>query len=805
MRFLFTSIVLWASLAILASCCTTGFVNHGVIFCNFMMLGDPDYDNNTILADCSSGFVVDTSSFVPVLNGLDAAPGQNNTNSCSINDKCINCLRDEIFVRTWLDSGLEPHSSTSSSTQACLEDSIAVCASSLGVCVHGEELKRDLCLMLNCAECKGVINWAQCKSVRFGFWKTILIVAGVIAGLCILPWISPIFYGCFRCCKAVVACGMNCACCRGRASQVIMTEELNIIEDVDSEDEGLAKFENLPEGGIAKDVKPDGSVYYVSRSGGSLRVNSVITIVALSCLLCLASAQSCTGVISSVSVVPTCMVFNTTHKTCTAKPTVLLSLPGVGTKACMSLTANSETIGNITVTFTSATAITTLNNQYYTSSWTPGYVAVRRCRGASGANCNRYSDPRGCSNCMQLNPCSQLPSSYNYLYNYPGESGCIDGPTCSCAAGSGNACQNYRFSLIPDGPAYRVMRPSFTEREAVISVQECIQGVCSKYYVSTRAPQVISGNLTLTFSGLYTTITPNFDSFSVVERITDGVAKLVPAAAPQAYSADIFGDIQSGTLAQLKANSFNWARNVVSFYAQCDGMTWGWRPASASKFSTYTSFPTTWGGLLFGYSSGTLRAPTGGLTGTQLTLSHNQNITFSLLLDVIVPDIISSTEVSGCYSCSEMAAFNVTAKSLTREGTCTFSSATGTITSPQALLKTSQEVYPILVLYTSKVTQDTLTLSCNGGTDSLNLTVVVVEKSILTPDGETFIHREQPAGGTGLSLAGKLGLGLGLGLPLASLGILALVVLFGGCLGLTVIDRFKSLCCCGKGSEYKSI
>jgi len=528
----------------------------------------------------------------------------------------------------------------------------------------------------------------------------------------------------------------------------------------------------------------------------------IVMTTLISLMLPPSALAACQGVVTSYSMVPVCVRFNSTYELCSVKPTMTMTLPSVGSTSCMDLKYNNTKVGSLEITFSSLSIQTSLVKQYYTSNWRVDVQAVRRCRGASGANCNRYSSPKGCANCVnQLNPCNQLPGGS--IFNYPGVSGCLDGPTCSCAAGSGNACQNYRYSFVPEGTIYQVSSPTSTSLIGTFIAVLTIN-TTQTFTFSTTASVISRAEGTYTFNSLFTALSPNYDTRSVISTLSGSDAWLINAALPQAPSANIIGDIQAGLSAGLTSpnpSSFIYGSNIVGLQAQCDGLTTTTQQPAITKLGFYPKFPTAWAGFQFVYDSpsNSLKAPYASPSTAGVSFMSNRNYTFLYKMDVIVPGPVTFLSGGGCFSCTLGSWIAISVYSVGIAGNCGVYVDNGQALAATILLDTVPKQFNVTTDFGTTTVSGLLTVMCSGGNSTTSFNISLYDYNTISPNAPATTDWHVgtgPDGGLNIKLPWSLENLFGLG-KIASafiwvaIGVVVVIVLFFIILKVANCGSFK--------------
>lgn len=631
----------------------------------------------------------------------------------------------------------------------------------------------DFCSLGYCEYCSTDSDWVICRGYNFGYIKIALIVIVLMLLMCFLPWIIALFTFCGKCCKCMCCTPYKLICCN-KSRKIEDNSDTNIIEmesSTASSGPNLADFEDddlvirpmmmTTEIQIGRDGKKRNKhvVYPSNIKPGTLTI-AIICIFAFGSVG-FASAQCTTSAISSSSI-KVCTRFNNTHTACTTRPTVTLSVPGVGSTSCIGLTANNTTpYGTISVTFKSHVAQQSLNKNYYTSSWQLKSESSKSCFLESCCTYNSYGD---CSQWADAggepNPCGKFSSG---ILSLPGKTICSSTQGCagcgcfSCA----NACMYSRYAFAPQGEVFEVDSFSLVNYVASFDIKFDTQSLKQTYSISSQQPYASNSVFDAQFQGVFLDFGINWGGKRVVINSAKSSAWIADTALTNSPNSDIIGDIQSDTVTGLtnpSSNSFQYARTIVSWFSDCHRTYFSYAQPGMQYLNNFPKFPTTYTGFLWSYNPSVgLTAPVNRVNNALVTITLKQDLTLYILDDLICPyvEVIST---SGCFHCPESAIMTIKFRSTCQPGSCVVS--TGNFQTLNTTIYLSNTLTTGTIAFYSNIQNvvGNLTITCKERSYSARFNATLIDPSTVyerAPDG----YSVPPAGGSSTDLGGLFGVG----------------------------------------------
>lgn len=388
-------------------------------------------------------------------------------------------------------------------------------------------------------------------------------------------------------------------------------------------------------------------------------------------LISVCSAQQCTNGVVLSSVARTC-IDSGTEETCYFQGNVLISLPYIGSTACIYLNSpeSGQNLARLDITYTRSIRITSLFHNYYTSSWNGLQASSRDCHGSDECRNSICQDYTG------------IPVDYNMwgslAASYPGRSICTS--QCGCA-GCGcficdSSCVYSRSAYQPKGTIAQVFSPYTTMLRPSINVALNAGAQSWNRNIDITAGEVnIGPNISVAIVG---SLQGSHTEFGTGKIITLGNnVYLGPAAVSNAPIRGVPGDIQSPTITGLSSpnpNSFIFAPDLAVPQYTTYETTYAFATPGVDILNSgqYVKLPSVLGSTLYTFSNGQLVGDDTQPGALLVSVFTKQPLAITKKVNLVCPNIFGII-MAGCFQCPEGGVLLVDAVSQCNSGPATVS------------------------------------------------------------------------------------------------------------------------------------
>jgi len=568
----------------------------------------------------------------------------------------------------------------------------------------------DFCYLGHCEYCGSVSSYVKCNGLNLGLMNAVIGILGAILGVLVL---YALWVGCLTCLRLYIDYRKTI-----KAKKIVNNNYSSVPfeEKQDSEEDSHENLNNLFR---AK---------YNSSSKSGPRYNLTLASICLFFVLCDVDAQ-CTGAITSVSNIYSCVQYNSSYNLCNTVPTLSFDLQGVGSTTCVSLVSNtSDHIADFKISYLSLSAYVSLTTQYFTSGFTPAVTTSRDCfnSGCNGGG-NRYGK---CSDFYiqgmpEDNPCGELAGTG---LSWPGVTGCVSSPGCawngcfSCA----DSINWYRVGFQPVGEWGEVTIPAGSSYVGNVQVEYTdSNGQSSSDTVSSDSPFFSANDYDVQFSGMFISRFFDFGGKKIIKMQNSGVVKIGSANDANVLTPMAVGDIQAQSPASFVDGSrgFSFPSNMVTAAAGGTDTNVQVEGSGFVIVYSYPQLPTTISGYDWTMSSDgklTTNIPSPG--AASVTVRFKKQFSFMQKIMAVCP-VASFVSLTGCYSCSMGSKLSFKAHSACLQGSCIISTDSSSRLSPTTVYLTDfDQTFDILTVYNTAEVSDTLYINCGGEKTSIQIT-----------------------------------------------------------------------------------